>query len=238
MKIVKFVIGIKNFFNRIKLEKILKGYCLIKDDHWLQFSPNSYTRFPWKIHIYSVEETDYLKLAICILPYLKENKILHKTVNGIKKLNKLNNTKQKGKAFTIYPNNEQAFRNIAKDLNEMILESNLGVLNSQIIGDKLLGISCSNSKNSNRIFYRYELKNKSIDKKDKKFLELPIEDQQNFQQENNLIILFNHVYSTDAERKFYKDQYSKNRGENNYLAVDMVNDDDIFINFCFETSQT
>lgn len=119
---------------------------------WMGHRSQNQSRIPWKMHIYAVNEKDWKNLADIILPYLLEKDVTHKTLFDCN-IDCLNSTKQKGKAFTIYPQTEDQFREIASALDKLIKENNLEISDSKIKGDKKLG-------STGRIFYRYSAKSK------------------------------------------------------------------------------
>lgn len=107
----------------------------------------------WKMHLYSVSEEDWQRMADVIIPYLREHDIDWKTFNSASGADYLNGSSQQGKAFTIYPRNNADFEKIARDLDYIIRNNNLNTTNTHIEGDKALG-------STGRIFYRYEFKSK------------------------------------------------------------------------------
>ena len=172
----------------------------------------------WKMHIYSDSITDYQNLQDVIVPYLKDNNISHKFL-GKMSISQLNNSHQKGKAFTIYPSSVDEMAKVAKDLDYILRNNNLECPSARIIGDNNLG-------DTGRLHYRYEYKsgkysdlvmnlNGQIDPKIKYKYGL---DPQN-------------KYNGDAYSIFDNYLYDANRGGNNYLASDMTIDDDIWRNF-------
>ena len=60
---------------------------------------------------------------------------------------------QQGKAFTVYPRDNEHMAEVARDLDYIIRQSKLGIDNSHIIGDNQLG-------GTGRLFYRYEFNSK------------------------------------------------------------------------------
>lgn len=101
------------------------------------------------MHLYSVSEADWREMCDVIIPYLKEHNIEWKTFNDMSGVHDLNGSKQQGKAFTIYPKNNEDMAQIAKDLDYIIRKNQLETQGSSIVGDNELG-------NSGRLFYRYE----------------------------------------------------------------------------------
>ncbi len=105
---------------------------------------------PWKMHIHSVSDEDWQKMADIIIPYLREHGIAFKTVDPMSGPGSLSGA-QSGKAFTIYPKDKAQFEQIARDIDYIIKNNNMQTKGSNIVGDNQLG-------DSGRIFYRYELK--------------------------------------------------------------------------------
>ena len=108
----------------------------------------------WKMHLYSVDQTDYQKMADVILPYLRDHGIEHKCLGFRHSIEEQSSTIQAGKAFTVYPKSSAEMEQIARDLDYIIKNNNLAMSNSHITGDNNLG-------DSGRLFYRYEYKSKS-----------------------------------------------------------------------------
>lgn len=84
--------------------------------------------YGWKFHIHADNDKDWQKVASVIIPYLRDHDITFKTFNMLNVqengfYDKSNN--QYGKAFTIYPNNDEEFAKIANDLNYILENNNL-----------------------------------------------------------------------------------------------------------------
>ncbi len=119
---------------------------------WAQSPLKLDTICPWKMHIFADTEEDWAKLTATVGRYLNTQRVTWKTLsskNTIEKLNK--DTKQKGKAFTVYTSSQEQFKKLAKDIDYIIRLNHLETKESQIDGDRQLG-------GTGRIFYRYEHK--------------------------------------------------------------------------------
>ena len=119
--------------------------------YWAQYKSTDRKHGAWKMHLYSVDELDWQEMCEVVIPYLKENDIDWKTFNSYSGADCLNNTQQQGKAFTIYPRDNEHMAQIAKDLDALIRRHKLEKNGTSIVGDRALG-------DSGRIFYRYEFK--------------------------------------------------------------------------------
>ena len=105
--------------------------------------------YGWKFHIHADNDKDWQKVSSVVIPYLRDHDITFKTFNmvNVQKngfYDKSNN--QYGKAFTIYPNNDEEFAKIANDLNYILENNNLNQQGA-IHGDHQIG-------DHGRIFYR------------------------------------------------------------------------------------
>jgi hypothetical protein len=119
----------------------------------------SETLIPWKMHVFADTEEDWVKLVTCVGRYLNTQPVTWKTVSAFNPIDKLNECEnQKGKAFTIYPANEEQFKQLAHDIDYIVRLNHLEQEDSTVIGDRKLG-------DTGRIFYRYE--HKSGETKDK-----------------------------------------------------------------------
>ena len=118
-------------------------------DIWMQCVTPDISKCAWKIHLYSTDEDDWQRLTACVGPYLTENKINWKTISPFSSIDELANTHQNGKAITIYPHTNDEFKQLAKDLSQIIKQNQLSKLDTYIHGDRALG-------DTGRIFYRYE----------------------------------------------------------------------------------
>ena len=116
---------------------------------WSYFEPADQHHGAWKMHLYSVDESDWRKMCDVLIPYLKEHDIDWKTFNAINGADCLDGTSQLGKAFTIYPKDNIDMEQIARDLDYIIKNNDLSLNNTRIDGDRALG-------NNGRTFYRYE----------------------------------------------------------------------------------
>ena len=111
----------------------------------------------WKMHLFSDSNADWQKMSEVVIPYLKDQGVIFKTVNnvfedGFEWLNA--DALQKGKAFTIYPQSNAQMAKIAQDLDYIIRNNGLEIDGSKIAGDRAMG-------DSGRLFYRYELNDPS-----------------------------------------------------------------------------
>lgn len=118
---------------------------------WSECSVMDKHHGPWKMHLYSVSEEDWQRMADVIIPYLKERGVEWKTLGSQYDASHLNGSDQQGKAFTIYPRDNADFEQIARDLDYIIKNNNLETSGSHITGDNNLG-------STGRLFYRYEFK--------------------------------------------------------------------------------
>lgn len=176
---------------------------------WQQYTPADQHHGAWKMHMYSVDEHDWQQMAETLIPYLKEHGIEWKTFNPDYSASYLNNSKQRGKAFTIYPRDNAHMKQIATDLDYIIRNNNLNTTNSNIIGDRAMG-------STGRLFYRYEFNSGKL--------------------QNEILDLSNPTdvakyYQQDAFGRQIGGYYDANRGEGRYLANDMTPADDPWLNF-------
>ncbi len=116
---------------------------------WAEYSPKDQHHGAWKMHIYSDTESDWREMCDVIIPYLKDRQVEWKTFNSISGVHDLNGGIQQGKAFTVYPKNNDEMAQIAKDLDYIIRRNKLEISDTHIVGDNNMG-------NSGRLFYRYE----------------------------------------------------------------------------------
>ena len=131
--------------------KVIKGKPCFMQGWWTDFYTENQNRYPWKMHIYSDSEEDWQKLTSTLEPYFTDNNIHWKTLSHFETVEDLNkDTRQKGKAITIYPHSQDEFFQLAYELNYIIKKNKLQREDTSIKGDRALG-------NSGRIFYRYEL---------------------------------------------------------------------------------
>lgn len=104
----------------------------------------------WKMHVFSDNTEDYIKMADILLPYLNANGINHKCMSEWRSPEDLDHDIQRGKAFTIYPSSIEQMEKTAKDLDYILKHHGLQRNDTAIAGDRQMG-------NSGRLFYRYEL---------------------------------------------------------------------------------
>jgi hypothetical protein len=174
--------------------------------YWAGQSSSDPHHGAWKMHLFSISEEDWQRLADVIIPYLKEHDIDWKTLNASHDVSDLNGGIQQGKAFTIYPRDKAHFEQIARDLDYIIRNNNLQTSNSSIVGDRNLG-------DTGRIFYRYEYKSgKSKD------------------------VIVDLTNSADYQKYLYElydsnDARVARNGGGRYLADDMTAADDPWYNF-------
>lgn len=177
---------------------------------WSGYTPKDRHHGAWKMHLFSVSEADWRKMCDVIIPYLKEHDIDWKTFNAASGADCLNGSKQQGKAFTIYPKNNEDMAQIAKDLDYIIKKNKLETNGSHITGDNQMG-------STGRLFYRYEF-NSGAHKDEILDLSPGSSD-------------WNKYYQTDRHGRQVGGYYDANRGEGRYLADDMTLEDDIWRNF-------
>lgn len=177
---------------------------------WAQYTPKDRHHGAWKMHLYSVSESDWREMCDVIIPYLKDHDIDWKTFNDQSGVHDINGSRQRGKAFTVYPKNNEDMAQVAKDLDYIIRKNKLETNGSHITGDNQMG-------STGRLFYRYEFNSGAY--KDE--------------------ILDLSPGSADWNRYIQYDKYGRqtggyydaNRGEGRYLAADMTEADDIWRNF-------
>ena len=182
---------------------------LFKDNHmygyWQGNQPADQHHGAWKMHMFSVDEADWQKMSQTLIPYLNDHGIEWKTLNMVHDVSHLNGDIQQGKAFTIYPRDNAHMEQVARDLDYIIKRNNLNINASDIVGDRQMG-------NSGRLFYRYEFKTK--------------------QAQDEILDLSNR-----ADYNRYRQLYDSNEGRVNrhgagsYLADDMTEADDPWLNF-------
>lgn len=176
---------------------------------WRSFDAKDQHHGAWKMHLYSVSEADWRKMCDVIIPYLKEHDIDWKTFGSGYGADYLNGSKQQGKAFTIYPKNNEDMAQIAKDLDYIIRNNKLETSGSHITGDAQLG-------STGRLFYRYEFNSKQYQDE---ILDL------NNPADRNKYIQY------DKYGNQIGGYYDGNRGEGRHLANDMTPEDDIWRDF-------
>lgn len=127
---------------------------------WAQHNGNSSNPYyPWKMHLFADGYDDWYNLARVVIPYLVQQNATFKTVKceqvSVEKILNTGNSSQFGKAFTIYPNNEAEFKNLAIGLNKLLMgaklqiKPNLNEHRHNLAFERSLG-------DSGRIFYRAE----------------------------------------------------------------------------------
>ena len=97
---------------------------------WMQSLYNRSGKFtqgtPWKMHIYADSPQEWANAAQIAMPYLEKHQIEFKTVTDLDEhLSLLREDTQRGKAFTIYFENEEEFLRVAQDLETRFKESGL-----------------------------------------------------------------------------------------------------------------
>ena len=174
---------------------------------WTQFTPADQHHGAWKMHLYSVDELDWQNLSEVVIPYLKENGVLFKTLGTYASPEALASgvSIQAGKAFTIYPRDNVHFEQVARDLDYIIRNNHLEMDGTSLIGDRQMG-------DNGRLFYRYEYNTGTA---------------------SNEVL----DSSTSEGRRRYNQLYDSNKGrierhrEGRYLADDMTSTDDPWLNF-------
>ena len=116
---------------------------------WSGYEPKDQHHGAWKMHLYSVNEADWREMCDVVIPYLKQNDVEWKTFCAGYMPEELGGN-QAGKAFTVYPKNNQDMAKVARDLDALIRQHRLETANSHIVGDNQMG-------STGRLFYRYEL---------------------------------------------------------------------------------
>lgn len=116
---------------------------------WAEYTAKDQHHGAWKMHLYSDTERDWREMCDVIIPYLKDRGVEWKTFNQISTVHDINGGSQQGKAFTVYPKNNDDMAQIAKDLDYIIRRNKLETQGTHIIGDNQMG-------NTGRLFYRYE----------------------------------------------------------------------------------
>ena len=196
-----------------------KGYFDTGD--WCQFSPQrADIKIPWKMHIFAENAKEYQDIANVILPYLRDMQIKHKCLGTNATIENQAKTMQAGKAITIYPSSNEEMEKIAKDIDYIIKLNKLTKQKTHIQGDRKMG-------DSGRIFYRYEF---CSGKYSNITLNLDLYDipQEIIEKLDNRI----KWSANKGPDKLYRfGLYESNRGGNNYLASDMTEQDDIWLNF-------
>ena len=141
---------------------LLNGGVLTRtfDSVWAAHKGNlSNPKYMWKMHLYADSYQDWYNLSRVVIPWLVSQNATFKTVNpdmySINSILQDRTDDQFGKAFTIYPNNEQEFKELALGLEQILTTANLQTrpnLNEHkhnMAFERMLGLS-------GRIFYRAE----------------------------------------------------------------------------------
>ena len=112
--------------------------------------------YPWKLHLFADSKADWHELSKAILPFLIKNNVDFKTVNQKKSAEDIflrNGEPQFGKAFTIYPNNQQEFEMIVRELDIEITKAELSKV-AGLDGNVHNMAYEKNLGDTGRIFYR------------------------------------------------------------------------------------
>lgn len=172
---------------------------------WTAHDPADRHHGSWKMHLFSVSESDWQKMSDTVIPYLREHDIDWKTFNSATTPENFSkNLNQAGKAFTIYPKDKEHFEQIARDLDFIIKNNDLQKQGTSINGDRALG-------DSGRIFYRYEFKTKA--------------------QMNDILDLSDRSQMENYHNNYYEANRGPSAPNGGYLAKDMKPSDDPFLNF-------
>ena len=141
------------------MNSLYNSHRFIASGYWLTYLSAEHDvssdDYGWKVHVNADNPNDWQKISSALIPYLIDNDIAFKTIskdqlngtNGIydQYVDKSNN--QYAKAFTIYPENDVAFRRIAREVNYILENNKLNDVRSYIRGDHQIG-------NHGRLFYR------------------------------------------------------------------------------------
>lgn len=136
-------------FAWVQERKDLFGDNMYDFNCWSGYEPKDQHHGAWKMHLYSVNEADWREMCDVVIPYLKQNDVEWKTFCAGYMPEELGGN-QAGKAFTVYPKNNQDMAKVARDLDALIRQHRLETANSHIVGDNQMG-------STGRLFYRYEL---------------------------------------------------------------------------------
>lgn len=163
--------------------------------YWIYGKEPITALYPWKLHVYGLGADDYLEI-MDVVSCLKLNKWQYKVLNpALCNLGYTLGSNQTGKMLTIYPRSKQEFTDIIFCIDELLTPYK-GV---HIQGDKKF------DSPSGRIFYRYELKDRTL--KD---------------------YIFDLGDDKNADYELYANNYEPNRGWDNYMSIDMTSKDDPF----------
>lgn len=172
---------------------------------WTAHDPADMHHGAWKMHLFSVSESDWQKMSDTVIPYLREHDIDWKTFNSVTTPENFSkDLYQAGKAFTIYPRDKEHFEQIARDLDFIIKNNDLQKQGTSITGDRALG-------DSGRIFYRYEFQTKA--------------------QMNDVLDLSDDSLKGVYRYNYYEANRGPSAPNGGYLAKDMKPSDDPFLNF-------
>jgi len=168
---------------------------------WKIMSDENAKKTPWKMHIYADNEADWQKLVYILGRYLKDESCSWKTVSATTRLEDLENLSQCQKGKA-FTIYPHSNKQFAKIAHD--LNYILKESNMQLDDAQITGDRALGD--SGRIFYRYEYKSG----KDK-----------------DLIL----DLSNDDENKLCGELYRPNTPDGSYLADDMTESDDIWLNF-------
>lgn len=115
--------------------------------------------YMWKMHLYADSYQDWYNLSQVVIPWLVSQNATFKTVNpdmtSIEDILHNRSVDQFGKAFTIYPNDEQEFKRLALGLEQIMTQANLKTTPNLTEGTHNMAFERQLGK-SGRIFYRAE----------------------------------------------------------------------------------
>jgi hypothetical protein len=127
---------------------------------WASHKGNlSNPNYMWKMHLYADSYQDWYNLSRVVIPWLVTQNATFKTVNpdisSIEDILHNRSVDQFGKAFTIYPNDEQEFKRLALGLEQIMTQANLKTTPNLTEGTHNMAFERPLGK-SGRIFYRAE----------------------------------------------------------------------------------
>lgn len=115
--------------------------------------------YMWKMHLYADSYQDWYNLSRVVIPWLVSQNVTFKTVNpdmnSIEDILYNRMDDQFGKAFTIYPNDDQEFKRLALGLEQILSRANLKTTPNLTEGTHNMAFE-RQLGNSGRIFYRAE----------------------------------------------------------------------------------
>ena len=115
--------------------------------------------YMWKMHLYADSYQDWYNLSRVVIPWLVSQNATFKTVNpdmnSIEDILYNRMDDQFGKAFTIYPNDDQEFKRLALGLEQILSRANLKTTPNLTEGTHNMAFE-RQLGNSGRIFYRAE----------------------------------------------------------------------------------